>query len=72
MPMPNEHAVRSDTHPQEGPCVIASRSADNPAASPAAPSQSTVPSPSRGRSGTTATTATITPTVNITVNQNTR
>ena len=64
--------VRGDVQPQVLPWVIANRTADSPAARPAAPSQSIDPVVLRGRAGTTSTTMAMTTTVKAVVSQKTR
>src|ERR1700712_722572 len=59
-------------HPHELPCVMVRRTADNPAARPAAPTQSIVPVELPVLAGMAATATAITTTTNPVVSQNTR
>ena len=65
-------SVAGDAQPHDCPWVSDSRTADNPVARPAAPSQSIVPVWLRGRRGTTSTAIAMTMIVNAVVSQNTR
>src|SRR6202171_1506126 len=65
-------SVHGEVHPHESPWVIANRTADSPAARPAAPSQSIDPVERGSREGTTNSTTTMTRIEKAVVSQKTR
>ena len=64
--------VAGDDQPQELPCVMVSSTADRPAARPAAPNQSIVPSAPPARDGMATSATAMTNTTNPVASQNTR